>query len=58
MQYHFLGATYEHDATVVPVSEGQEGGKYRGANWKTHVANVPSQHRAPRQLCYRGVMYS
>ncbi|MEN9279981.1 MAG: DUF4278 domain-containing protein [Gloeomargarita sp. DG_1_4_bins_134] len=58
MQYHFHGATYEHDAAVVPVSEGEIGGKYRGANWKTHVAKVPTPQRAARQLCYRGVMYS
>jgi len=58
MQYHFHGATYEHDPSVVPVQEGQVGGKYRGAEWKTHVVNVPSQPRAPRQLRYRGVMYS
>jgi len=58
MQYHFHGATYEHEASVVPVSEGSIGGKYRGAYWKTHVVKLPSQARAPRQLCYRGVMYS
>jgi len=58
MQYHFHGATYEHDPSVVPVSEGQVGGKYRGAEWKTHVVNVPSHPRQPRQLRYRGVMYS
>ncbi|MEN9216391.1 MAG: DUF4278 domain-containing protein [Gloeomargarita sp. HHBFW_bins_162] len=58
MQYHFHGATYEHDAPVVPVSEGNVGGKYRGATWKTHVVNAPLPQRAPRQLRYRGVMYS
>jgi len=58
MQYHFHGATYEHEASVVPVTEGEVGGKYRGAVWKTHVVRLPSQPRAPRQLCYRGVVYS
>jgi len=30
MQYHFHGATYEHDPSVVPVSEGQVGGQVSG----------------------------
>ncbi|MCS7032026.1 MAG: DUF4278 domain-containing protein [Gloeomargarita sp. SKYG116] len=58
MQYHFHGATYDHDPSVVPVSEGAVGGKYRGATWKTHVVHAPLPQRQPRQLRYRGVAYS
>ncbi|MCS6782434.1 MAG: DUF4278 domain-containing protein [Gloeomargarita sp. SKYBB_i_bin120] len=58
MQYHFHGAVYEHDPSVVPVMEGDIGGKYRGATWKTHVVRVPLPQRTARQLRYRGVAYS
>ncbi|MEN9208024.1 MAG: DUF4278 domain-containing protein [Gloeomargarita sp. GMQP_bins_120] len=58
MQYHFHGAVYEHDPSVVPVSEGEVGGKYRGATWKTHRVQVPLPQRTPQQFRYRGATYS
>jgi hypothetical protein len=58
MKFLFLGAKYDKDPINVEVTEGENGGLYRGSPWKTHQCKQQLRHRqASFELTYRGAHY-
>jgi hypothetical protein len=58
MKLSFHGAHYEHRSTEQEFTEGEVGGKYRGALWKLHQYLQPSRRRPySQEMTYRGVHY-
>lgn len=59
MKFTYRGTHYEREPiTLLEVTEGEIGGKYRGQNWRTqYPRHIP--HIQPKvHLIYRGVSYS
>ncbi|NES19278.1 MAG: DUF4278 domain-containing protein [Symploca sp. SIO3E6] len=53
----YRGINYEEQPSMLEVSEGQIGGKYRGQTWRIHRAKQNLRHPASRELTYRGISY-
>ncbi|MGK7915449.1 MAG: DUF4278 domain-containing protein [Prochloraceae cyanobacterium] len=58
MKLSYRGVSYENSQSILEVTEGEIGGKWRGQNWKyRYPRHIPQlQPKLYRQ--YRGVAYS
>ena len=53
----YRGINYEEQPSMLEVSEGEIGGKYRGHTWRIHRPKQNLRHPALRELTYRGISY-
>ncbi|NEQ69836.1 MAG: DUF4278 domain-containing protein [Symploca sp. SIO2D2] len=53
----YRGINYEEQPSMLEVSEGEIGGKYRGHTWRVHRPKQNLRHPALRELTYRGISY-
>jgi hypothetical protein len=57
MKFTYRGVDYENNTPALEFTEGEVGGKYRGANWnRTYVRHIPVPPK-PAALKYRGAEY-
>ncbi len=58
MKLQFMGKNYEKTPADWNVTEGKDGGLYRGKPWKVHHFREEHRHRHDKkQLTYRGIPY-
>jgi hypothetical protein len=59
MKLQFRGKFYEKPDMEWDITEGEQGGTYRGKPWKVHHLKEQHRHRhIHRELTYRGVHYT
>ncbi|NES87468.1 MAG: DUF4278 domain-containing protein, partial [Moorea sp. SIO2B7] len=58
MRFSYRGVSYEREASILEVNQGEIGGKYRGQDWTyRYPRHIP--HLQPKIFMqYRGVAYS
>jgi len=58
MKLTYRGVSYEYNPPIMELTEGEIGGKYRGANWsQSYLRHIPIPQPVAN-LNYRGVAYS
>jgi hypothetical protein len=58
MKLTYRGVSYEYNPPTLELTEGEIGGKYRGANWRqSYLRHIPIPQPVAN-LKYRGVAYS
>lgn len=58
MQLTYRGKIYEYNPPAVETHVSQEGGKYRGQDWRFRNMKKPPVLQPTRNLVYRGVAYT
>jgi hypothetical protein len=58
MQLTYRGKTYDYNPPVVATNMDEQGGKYRGQDWRFRNLKKPPVLQPTRNLVYRGVAYT